>query len=116
MKELIFCVLLIAGAGITKVASASCCQVCYTQWFDRDDPSGNGDYETLNELRAENPGKICSCPTSMQVQALNGRNATTTGQVFRIFDTVNGFACNNGDQPNRQMCLDYKVRFACPCW
>ncbi|KAF3849962.1 hypothetical protein F7725_019681 [Dissostichus mawsoni] len=33
--------------------------VCWTDWFDRDNPSGSGDWELSSDLRKENPGKIC---------------------------------------------------------
>ncbi|KAI5607694.1 hypothetical protein C0J50_9928, partial [Silurus asotus] len=59
-----------------------CPKLCYTRWFDRDDPSGFGDYETLINLRAENLGMICNLPYSIQVQTLSGADASTTGQVF----------------------------------
>lgn len=36
----------------------------WTIWFDRDNPSGNGDYETLTELL--NEGKpICKVPVAV---------------------------------------------------
>ncbi|MCJ8745356.1 hypothetical protein PDJAM_G00129450 [Pangasius djambal] len=123
MKELIFCVILIATGALAQkeeiqlgnIEIAPCPRLCYTQWFDRDDPSGFGDYETLINLRAENPGKICSYPYSIQVQTLSGQDASTTGQVFAYYDTVNGFACVNAQQPKGKRCLDYRVRFVCPC-
>ncbi|KAK3505924.1 hypothetical protein QTP70_019346, partial [Hemibagrus guttatus] len=61
---------------------APCPLLCYTQWFDRDNPSGNGDYESLTELRVENPGIICKRPYSIQAQTLTGVDANTTGQVI----------------------------------
>uniref|UniRef100_A0A8C6SRR1 WxxW domain-containing protein n=1 Tax=Neogobius melanostomus TaxID=47308 RepID=A0A8C6SRR1_9GOBI len=38
--------------------------VCWTDWFDRSDPSGTGDYETLSQLQKEYPGKICRNPST----------------------------------------------------
>ncbi|XP_017326314.1 cartilage intermediate layer protein 1 isoform X2 [Ictalurus punctatus] len=112
MKLLIFGVILIAThAGAQDLEK----RLCYTQWFDRDNPTGNGDYETLNDLRAEYPKKICSKPLTIQAATLTGVPAESIGQVFQVYDTVSGFACVNSQQKNGECCLDYKVRFGCPC-
>uniref|UniRef100_A0AAV2J240 WxxW domain-containing protein n=1 Tax=Knipowitschia caucasica TaxID=637954 RepID=A0AAV2J240_KNICA len=87
---------------------------CWTPWFDRDDPSGKGDYETIYHLRKENPGKICDKPHGMQVQTISGLPASSTGNSFYKNDLTTGFICRNRDQKNGR-CLDYKVRFWCPC-
>ncbi|MCJ8745355.1 hypothetical protein PDJAM_G00129440 [Pangasius djambal] len=89
-------------------------RICYTQWFDRDNPSGFGDYETLEQLRAEYPGLICSRPLTIDAQTVSGTPASSTGQVFQYYNTVYGFACVNSQQ-KWGSCLDYKVRFKCPC-
>ncbi|KAK3541114.1 hypothetical protein QTP86_015404, partial [Hemibagrus guttatus] len=115
------CVILFASGALAAIEERRieavevppCPRLCYTQWFDRDDPSGYGDYETLLNLRAENPGKICDHPYSIQAQTLTG--VFPTGQVFAYYDTVNGFACVNAQQKKPQRCLDYKVRFVCLC-
>ncbi|KAF3849995.1 hypothetical protein F7725_019714 [Dissostichus mawsoni] len=41
--------------------------VCWTDWFDRDNPSGSGDWELSSDLRKENPGKICDYPLYIEV-------------------------------------------------
>ncbi|XP_074472131.1 uncharacterized protein LOC141756361 isoform X2 [Sebastes fasciatus] len=86
---------------------------CYTQYFDRDNPSGTGDWEILSHLRPENPGKICSNPIAIDVKTLTGLSPTTTGEVFFKNDATTGFVCRNQDQKNKR-CSDYKVRFRCP--
>ncbi|XP_060786283.1 cartilage intermediate layer protein 1-like [Neoarius graeffei] len=112
MKLLIFCVILIAThAGAQGLIQ----RICYTEWFDRDNPSGQGDYETLNELRAEYPKQICTKPLAIQAATLTGVPAESIGQVFQVYDTVSGFACVNSQQKNDECCLDYKVRFRCLC-
>uniref|UniRef100_A0AAQ5YLS3 WxxW domain-containing protein n=1 Tax=Amphiprion ocellaris TaxID=80972 RepID=A0AAQ5YLS3_AMPOC len=78
-------------------------------WFDRDDPSGSGDWETLSDLRKENPGMICRNPFAIDVQSLDGES----GDVFYRNDPKTGFVCRNKDQPGRKMCSDYRVRFLC---
>ncbi|XP_048880465.1 uncharacterized protein LOC125748426 isoform X3 [Brienomyrus brachyistius] len=90
----------------------SFCPVCWTQWFDRDDPSGVGDFENLLYLRQENPGKICNSPIAIEATTLSGTPASQTGQTFHYCDTTAGFACMNSE--NKQPCLDYQVRFQCP--
>ncbi|KAF7709725.1 cartilage intermediate layer protein 1-like [Silurus meridionalis] len=111
MMLLTFCVILTA----TYVgALAPLPKVCYTQWFDRDNPSGVGDYETLVHLRAEYPQKICNKPLTIQAATLTGVPAESIGQVFQAYDTITGFGCANSEQ-NEGCCLDYKVRFGCPC-
>ncbi|KAL7882020.1 hypothetical protein AOLI_G00088690 [Acnodon oligacanthus] len=87
---------------------------CYTQWFDRDDPSGTGDYETLADLIKNYQGKICPKPMSIQAATLTGVPAESIGQVFASYDVLTGFICKN-PQLNGECCLDYKVRFKCPC-
>ncbi|XP_028295532.1 mucin-5B-like isoform X3 [Gouania willdenowi] len=86
--------------------------VCWTQWFDRDDPSGSGDWETLTNLRNENPGKICPKPTDIEVVTLSGNSVVQTGEVIYKMDTTTGFVCKKNDQPDKK-CEDYKVRFRC---
>ncbi|KAL8198536.1 UNVERIFIED_CONTAM: hypothetical protein K2H54_015294 [Gekko kuhli] len=86
---------------------------CRTRWFDRDDPSGVGDFELLSELRKEYPKEICSDPTGIEAQTLSGTPASQMGQIFSRFSAAEGFACANGDQ-KKGSCEDYKVRFTCP--
>nr|XP_061797061.1 mucin-5AC-like [Nerophis lumbriciformis] len=97
---------------------------CWTSWFDRDNPSGTGDYETLSRLRKENPSKICDHPVKIEAKTTSGASIGSTGNVIRVSDTIKGFICQNRDQPQNGHCADYKVRFSCPlefckpkeCW
>ncbi|XP_068432106.1 uncharacterized protein [Clinocottus analis] len=97
---------------------------CWTQWFDRDNPSGTGDWEILSSLRAANPGKICTTPAAIEAQTLFGLSAAAAGDVIYKSDTTTGFACRNTDQKKKKSCHDYRVRFRCPpsfcdvkvCW
>lgn len=50
----------------------------WTPWFDRDNPSGNGDYETLAELIKEG-NKICTGPARIDCQTTAGIPASWTG-------------------------------------
>ncbi|XP_078616292.1 uncharacterized protein LOC144884710 [Branchiostoma floridae x Branchiostoma japonicum] len=85
----------------------------WTAWFDRDDPSGTGDWETLTDLRTENPGQICPAPTAIQARVIStGQDASLTGEQFAYYDTTTGFVCKKNDQSDSR-CLDYEVRFCC---
>ncbi|XP_028253599.1 mucin-5AC-like [Parambassis ranga] len=89
--------------------------VCWTQWYDRDDPSGTGDWELLSNLRLENPGAICDSPLYIEVVTTDTLTpAISTGDSFYIFNPTQGFVCRKTDQPSGT-CRDYKVRFGCPC-
>ncbi|XP_037541095.1 cartilage intermediate layer protein 1-like [Nematolebias whitei] len=57
--------------------------VCWTRWFNRDFPSGQGDWETLEKLRKEYPGQICLKP--LDIQAVTSERwipAENTHQIF----------------------------------
>ncbi|XP_046887758.1 cartilage intermediate layer protein 1-like isoform X2 [Hypomesus transpacificus] len=88
-------------------------KVCWTKWYDRDDPSGTGDWESLSDLRRENRGEICARPIAIESKTVDtGTPAAQTGQHFLHFSTTVGFVCKNGPD---QYCKDYQVRFRCPC-
>ncbi|KAK7882739.1 hypothetical protein WMY93_028913 [Mugilogobius chulae] len=97
---------------------------CWTGWFDRDNPSGTGDWETLVYLRKENPGKICDKPLAIEALTTAGASVSSTGDVISSYDIVTGFVCENKKQVGKRLCRDYKVRFLCPvefcypggCW
>ncbi|XP_062292931.1 uncharacterized protein si:dkey-205h13.2 [Scomber scombrus] len=85
---------------------------CWTDWFDRDDPSGTGDWEILYNLHKENPGKICPKPMDIEARTLSGLTVAAAGDVNTQLDPTVGFICKNQDQP-KKMCNDYRVRFSC---
>lgn len=81
----------------------------WTQWLNRDDPSGSGDWES----RAAHPA-VCANPWNFQAR----RRGTTipasqTGEIFSTFSANGGLVCRNTDQPDG-VCFDYEVRFFCP--
>uniref|UniRef100_A0A672II75 WxxW domain-containing protein n=1 Tax=Salarias fasciatus TaxID=181472 RepID=A0A672II75_SALFA len=89
--------------------------VCWTEFFNRDDPSVTGDWELLKLLQRENPGKICDHPLFIEaVTSDTNAPAYTTGDTFYRFSPSQGFVCRRRDQ-RRRFCRDYKVRFGCPC-
>nr|XP_061828086.1 uncharacterized protein LOC133614254 [Nerophis lumbriciformis] len=89
------------------------CSSCRTNWFDQDDPDGNGDFENLSDLLQRNSGQICPRPIAIEVQTVSGDPAWSTSETFLSLDTTYGFACVNARQ-NDSSCEDYKVRFTCP--
>ncbi|XP_035673858.1 mucin-2-like [Branchiostoma floridae] len=85
----------------------------WTPWFNRDDPSGSQDNESLSNLRRNYPGEICSDPSAIQARVSGTHvDASETGQRFQSYDTTAGFVCRNSGQSNGS-CLDYEVRFCC---
>ena len=83
----------------------------WTQWFDRDDPSGTGDYETLVNLREEHLGVICDSPIQIECRVKSTQeDYTTTGETVTC-NTETGFMCRLNQ--NGGSCLDYEVRFYC---
>ncbi|XP_078095332.1 uncharacterized protein LOC144510017 isoform X4 [Mustelus asterias] len=85
---------------------------CKTQWFDRDDPSGNGDYEDLPSIQKEYIGQICSDPTACEVETVSGVPVSNTGDIVSECSILTGFTCVNAEQKD-QSCQDYKIRFTC---
>uniref|UniRef100_A0A8D3BGI9 Si:dkey-205h13.2 n=1 Tax=Scophthalmus maximus TaxID=52904 RepID=A0A8D3BGI9_SCOMX len=88
---------------------------CGTRWFDVDDPTGEGDYETLLQLQMlYAPGRLCTQPVAIEAVTLAGVPAHKTDDVLQVYDATSGFACVNAEQPGGRRCHDYKVRFTCP--
>nr|XP_019934148.1 PREDICTED: mucin-5AC-like [Paralichthys olivaceus] len=89
--------------------------VCWTKWYDRDNPSGTGDWESLSDLRRQDPKGICDRPLYIDVVTTDTNTPfTSTGQTHYVYSPTQGFVCRNQDQAGRR-CHDYKVRFGCPC-
>ncbi|XP_038134652.1 LOW QUALITY PROTEIN: cartilage intermediate layer protein 2-like [Cyprinodon tularosa] len=89
--------------------------VCWTKWYDRDNPSGSGDWETLRSLQNEYKGEICNTPHYIEAVTTDTLTpAIYTGENFYAYNPTVGFVCRQEDQKDRT-CKDYKVRFGCPC-
>ncbi len=81
----------------------------WTEWLDRDNPSGSGDWEN----RSLHTG-VCANPTGFQARRVSdGTAANLTGEVFFRNSAADGLVCRNADQPDN-ICFDYEVRFYCP--
>ncbi|XP_008302437.1 cartilage intermediate layer protein 2-like, partial [Stegastes partitus] len=71
-----------------------------------------GDWETLDRLRKDHPGKICPKPSSLEAQTLSGLSVAAAGDLIYTNYPISGFVCKNEDQP-KKMCNDYRVSFVC---
>ncbi|XP_077864756.1 uncharacterized protein LOC100367360 [Saccoglossus kowalevskii] len=85
----------------------------WTIWFDRDNPGTTGDWETTQDLIKQFEDKMCSNPSAIQVQTLDGIPAAYNGEIFSLYSPEVRFVCQMADQPDNT-CLDYEVRFCCP--
>merc|ERR1712168_208951 len=89
------------------------CDPVWTKFYNRDRPSGTGDWETLKNLRAENPGEICANPIAVEARLADGRPAAASGNKITI-SPLGGLVCQNCYQPkNVKKCNDFKIRFLC---
>uniref|UniRef100_A0A8C5EIZ0 hyaluronoglucosaminidase n=1 Tax=Gouania willdenowi TaxID=441366 RepID=A0A8C5EIZ0_GOUWI len=84
----------------------------WTEWFDRDDERGSGDWEKLSDLHKAYPDRLCSSPLDIQAETHNGIPSNQTGDVIYKKDKNYGFVCLNKDQTHG-MCHNYRVRFLC---
>ena len=75
--------------------------------MDRDDPTGDGDYETISDYASENS---CENPTAIDARARSSGSTAVTH-----IDLAYGFWCNNDEQSVESGgCADFEVRFCCP--
>ena len=78
----------------------------WTDWLDRDDPVGDGDYENRQAFPDRD---ICDNPTSIDARARSSGSTAVTH-----IDLYHGFWCLNDEQPDGKPCADFEVRFCCP--
>ena len=81
----------------------------WTNWINRDQPSGSADNENAHKMNLCNGNEATSIEARV---ASTQEDYSTTGQIVSI-TPVDGFKCLNADQLN-QNCHDYEVRFCCP--
>uniref|UniRef100_A0A672GM55 hyaluronoglucosaminidase n=1 Tax=Salarias fasciatus TaxID=181472 RepID=A0A672GM55_SALFA len=84
----------------------------WSDWFDRDDERGSGDWEKLSDLHQAYPDRLCSSPLDIQAETHDGIPSNQTGDVIYKNDKDYGFVCLNKDQAHG-MCHNYRVRFLC---
>lgn len=81
----------------------------WTPWYDRDDASLSGDYETRKDLALP-----CTSPIGIECRtsAMYGSaDYSQTGLVYACNIQEGGY-CENAENNGR--CLDMEVRFLCP--
>ncbi|XP_033108049.1 neurocan core protein-like isoform X2 [Anneissia japonica] len=83
----------------------------WTPWYDRDNPSGTGDHETISVILSENPTTMCEDPVAIECQTIAGQPYTSTGEVVTCSLSI-GLTCRLSENGNS--CTDYRVRFLCP--
>jgi hypothetical protein len=84
-------------------------QAGWTDWLNRDNPNGSGDWETLRDF-----ADVCPNPTDIQARRKSDQvDAAKTGEVFQDYSPEVGLVCKNAEQPDGK-CSDYEVRFFCP--
>ncbi|XP_020497083.1 cell migration-inducing and hyaluronan-binding protein [Labrus bergylta] len=84
----------------------------WTEWFDRDDERGSGDWEKLSDLLKAYPNRLCSGPLDIQAATYDGTPSDQTGDVIYKKHKDYGFVCLNKDQAHG-ICQNYRVRFLC---
>ncbi|CAH1800536.1 unnamed protein product, partial [Owenia fusiformis] len=85
----------------------------WTDWFNRDRPSGNGDSETRQDFGKQ----LASCPypNGIECQTTGGVPYDKNGEKFeKGYDcnVANGFVCHNRLNEPRG-CSDYRTRYRC---
>ncbi|XP_065840609.1 mucin-5AC-like isoform X2 [Oscarella lobularis] len=87
---------------------------CWTDWFNIDNPGWTGDYEKLDTLRRSGY-KVCKQPDAVRCRTVQTHiDAKLTGRKLTCSPSV-GFFCVNSEQDWGKTCLDYEVKFLCPC-
>ena len=83
----------------------------WSKWYDRDDESGTGDWESFGSL--VNPPCDGTTPTDARCERVSdGKPADQTGQVFHKPCGVDGLVCKNSDNAPGG-CDDYQVSYKC---
>ena len=96
-----------SGAVGYHIANSS-----WTGWLDRDNASGSGDYETIQDFIVS--GQLdpsCASPIAIECETTSGVDWTLAGEVY-ICNIDAGGVCRNSEQPDGY-CQDYRVRFEC---
>ena len=83
------------------------CTGTWSQWDDRDNPSGTGDWEQIQYRH--DVDSLCEKPSAVQARVVESGALETTQNVEL---DLNGFVCQNNDQIG-EMCWDYEVRVCC---
>jgi hypothetical protein len=109
-------ILLLVCLQLTKSQTCTNCfvsQVCgnfhWTDWINRDRPSGTGDWELVSSAVALGG---CAHPVFVECRTTTGLEWWKTGEVI-IFSASQGCICVNADQPDNVCNFDYEMRELC---
>lgn len=85
----------------------------WTDWLNRDGPSGNGDYENKS---AYSLAQVCAQPARIEAMVVGGTTVYRPGDALpdrlSYFSPEQGLVCVNSQQPGGT-CQDYTVRYYC---
>lgn len=85
----------------------------WTDWLNRDGPSGNGDYENKS---AYSTAQVCAQPSKIEAKIVGGSTVYRPGDNvpnrLSYFSPAQGLACVNKEQPDG-ICQNYTVRYLC---
>lgn len=86
-------------------------------WTDVDNPSGNADSESMENVEKYHSDKYCEAPFAVRVRDVSTKiiyeSKFDTPNVVRRMNRTLGFLCMNEDQPVGK-CRDYEMSLLCP--
>ncbi|XP_062888956.1 uncharacterized protein LOC134337694 [Mobula hypostoma] len=93
-------------------STATPINICKTEWFHRDNPSGQGICEDLTSLQKAFPYRICNLPITCEVETASEVPSSQTGENICRCSISTGFYCVYTEKRDGK-CNDYRVRFTC---
>ncbi|XP_006821321.1 uncharacterized protein LOC100368491 [Saccoglossus kowalevskii] len=90
------------------------CDYLWTKWFSVDTPEGEGDLETMSQMRDLYSDEMCGHTDEfMEIRSRNNPSASfPVFNRFKTFGYSQGVQCLNAEQDNG-LCHDYEIRFCC---
>ena len=108
MKNLNF---IFADLDYSQGLPSTCPLGSWTPWYNSDDPSGEGDDETLTTLRSLYPDVICESPIHFEARIASTGTPLNSSADNVFASRLMGLECVNFVGVD---CDDYEVRFCCP--
>jgi Mucin-2 protein WxxW repeating region len=84
----------------------------WSPWFNRDLPSGAGDYELDQDLIQSK--QVCANPIMIECRTVEGEVDWRNSRSVYHCDLSRGGYCVNKEQALGQSCEDFEVRYLCP--
>ncbi|XP_078482566.1 uncharacterized protein LOC100178927 [Ciona intestinalis] len=112
----VYCIVFFGNAVFAQAFEPPDCEH-WSEYFNMDSPSGNGDYESLEALKSEKAFSVCAAPTAIDAKVIDGDGNLVDYREMRqvvTIDKTTGLHCVNADQNNGEQCRDYRVRYCCP--